>query len=149
MRLHGGGAPVTATAPKPPAGLGPRGRKLWGLLGDEGLLKGPQLMLAEEACRQADRLEKLDRLLRGDVECWARIVQKRGEDHPPELVINAAAAESRASQTTLLALLTRLQGPTAKGKTTTTTPEATSDGVDDIAAARARRLAGPSGTASP
>jgi hypothetical protein len=84
--------------------LGPRGLRLWLSLcarvdGERGLV------LLEEACRTADRLDRLDALLVGDVESWARIETDQGES---ELVIDSALAEARQQGAALLRLLTSL-----------------------------------------
>lgn len=52
-----------AKRPTAPSGLGPRGRELWKSLGKE--LGTPAGTLAVEACRLADRLEDLDRIIAG------------------------------------------------------------------------------------
>lgn len=73
--------------------FGARGARLWAahheeVLGERGLA------LLEEACRIADRLDKLDALLKGDVEVWARLAldDSTGEY---ELRIDSALIEAR------------------------------------------------------
>jgi hypothetical protein len=78
---------------------------LWSALceqvdGDRGLV------LLEESCRIADRLDRLDALLIGDREAWARVVSDRGGDC--ELVIDSALSEARQQATTLQRLLASL-----------------------------------------
>lgn len=68
---------MTARRPRAPIGLGKRGAKLWAELVADGLLHAGSRVLAEEACRIADRLEALDGLLRGKRSAWARIKPPR------------------------------------------------------------------------
>jgi hypothetical protein len=49
-----------------------------------------------EACRAKDRLDKLDELLRGDIDCWARLTHRTlTEDY--ELRIDAALVAANAT----------------------------------------------------
>jgi hypothetical protein len=48
-----------------------------------------------EACRIADRLEKLDELIRGDEDAWFRIKLPRTDDGVVELLINDPMKEAR------------------------------------------------------
>lgn len=85
--------------------LGPRGRRLWSAMceqvdGERGLL------LLEEACRTADRLDRLDALLVGDQESWARVDRQR--DGTFELVIDSALTEARQQALALRQLLTSI-----------------------------------------
>jgi hypothetical protein len=61
---------MVATAPR---GLGAGGRKLWKGVTDAHELDEAQLAQLTEACRMKDRLDKLDKLLRGEEESWIRI----------------------------------------------------------------------------
>jgi hypothetical protein len=105
--------------PKAPAGLGTRGRKLWrevtagyGELED----KPAELVLLEEACRTADRLEKLDELLRGDVDAWIRIrfPRPRREDETLVLNVDGALSEARQQQNIFKQLVAALRLPDEK-----------------------------------
>lgn len=68
------------------------------------------LVLVEEACRLADRLEKLDGLLRGDVDEWCRLQIPRGADEYDELVVvvNQALAEARQQANALRQIVATL-----------------------------------------
>lgn len=66
-------------ARKAPTGLGAGGRSLWKSITDDHDLDAVQLVQLEEACRAKDRLDKLDAILRGDVDTWAEVVGD--EDH--------------------------------------------------------------------
>lgn len=103
-------------APRPPAGLGPRGRRLWRDITGEHQLDAMQRVLLEEACRAASRLDILDQLLRGEVDVWATLVHDlRTEDY--ELKIDGAMAEARQQQNILKQLLASLRLPDeASGK---------------------------------
>src|SRR5688500_13433317 len=61
------------------------------------------LVLLEEACRTADRLDRLDALLVGDLESWARIDHRR--DGTTEVVIDSALSEARQQALALRQLL--------------------------------------------
>jgi hypothetical protein len=62
------------------------------------------LVLLEEACRIADRLDKLDALLKGDADVWCRLVHDtRTEDY--ELRIDSALIEARQQANVLRQLI--------------------------------------------
>lgn len=88
-------------------GLGERGQRLWDeysvrLAGEEA-----DLVLLEEVCRTADRLDKLDGLLRGDADVWCRLVHNlRTEDY--ELKIDMALIEARQQGAALRQLIAAL-----------------------------------------
>jgi hypothetical protein len=85
--------------------LGPRGLRLWLSIcervdGERGLV------LLEEACRTADRLDRLDGLLAGDLELWSLVDTPNGSRL--EVVIDGALSEARQQGAALLRLLTSL-----------------------------------------
>lgn len=91
------------TKPSPPAGLGPRGSRLWDAESVHARDAG-HLMLLEEACRTADTLEQLNRmrqeddttlieLVRNDVETTDTVVEVR-------VVANGLLVEQRQQQDT-------------------------------------------------
>jgi len=83
-------------AVKAPSGLGSGGRALWKSITEAHEIDGPQLVQLTEACRAKDRLDKLDQLLRGDVETWATLTHDlRTEDY--ELKIDAALSQANAT----------------------------------------------------
>ncbi|MGA4726283.1 hypothetical protein ACPB67_02585 [Micromonospora taraxaci] len=99
--------------------LSERGRRLWQQLADEGPeLKPAERVLAEEACRTTDRLDVLDRILRGDEDAWMRLHSANEDGSIVKVVLNNALAEARQQQVALKALLAELrtsrQGPAAK-----------------------------------
>lgn len=99
---------ATKRAPKKASGprLASRGRRLWVALHDK--VDGERgLVLLEEACRIADRLDKLDALLKGDADVWCRLVHDlRSEDY--ELRIDSALIEARQQANTLRQLVAGL-----------------------------------------
>jgi len=120
-----------------PAGLDVRGRGLWRALTTDQEWDPAGLLLVAEACRMADRLEKLDGLLRGDVSSWASIVVSyEGGKREVYLEMDGALGEARQLQGSLLMLLTKL----GLGRSVETT-EKGGDALDDLFAARRARLA--------
>lgn len=97
---------VTTT---PPEGLDEGGSALWAavLVKHPGL--GPvELVQLTEACRLKDRLDRLDALLRGDLDTWASIRERASVT---ELHIDSAASEARQCATVLKQLLAALRLP--------------------------------------
>lgn len=76
-----------------PANLGERGTALWEALMPSDVVDAQRAVLAAEACRMADRLDRLDLLIQGDVDTWCRIAEGRSGDL--EVSLNSAATESR------------------------------------------------------
>ncbi|KXK63430.1 hypothetical protein AWW66_03370 [Micromonospora rosaria] len=65
------------------------------------------LVLLEEACRTADRLDRLDAILNGRDAVWVRLRQARG-DGPVTLVVDQVLTESRQQQAALARMLQQL-----------------------------------------
>ncbi|MFD6357933.1 hypothetical protein [Nocardia tengchongensis] len=85
--------------------LGYAGQKLWNALeSDAASFETGVLVL--EACRIADRLEHLARILDGDTEIWARIAT--GRDGELELRVDSAMQEARQQAGTLRQLLAEI-----------------------------------------
>ena len=99
------------TAPRTPPGLGTGGRALWrDVVAVHTTLDASQQVQLLEACRAKDRLDKLDELLRGEVETWARLTHNlRTEDY--ELRIDAALSQANATANLLKQLLAALRLP--------------------------------------
>lgn len=99
-----------------PEGLASGGVTLW-----EGVTSGHELDVTQqmqllEACRAKDRLDKLDELLRGDVDVWARLTHRTQTDDY-ELKIDAALAQANATANLMKQLLAALRLPDeASGK---------------------------------
>ncbi len=100
----------------PPAGLSGGGKSLWRKVSEGHELDAAQEVQLLEACRAKDRLDKLDMLLRGEVETWAALVHDvRTEDY--ELKIDAALSQANATANLLKQLLAALRLPdSATGK---------------------------------
>lgn len=99
-----------------PAGLGLGGTALWLAISEVHTLDAAQEVQLLEACRAKDRLDKLDDLLRGDAETWARLTHNlRTEDY--ELKIDDALAKANVTANLLKQLLAALRLPDeASGK---------------------------------
>jgi hypothetical protein len=95
--------PVTRHPP-----LRGRGKRLWADLGGDSLAGGRRVLL-EEACRIADRLDKLDALLSGDATSWVELVESKGDPDRQEVVIDKALAEARQQAVALKALISELR----------------------------------------
>lgn len=98
-------------AVRPPVGLGAGGKALWkAILEDHPNLDAGQRVQLEEACRSKDRLDKLDQLLRGDLECWAEIVQP-GESSVQIVKIDGALTHANTTANLMKQLLAALRLP--------------------------------------
>ncbi|HZQ33715.1 MAG TPA: hypothetical protein VFB19_18535 [Mycobacterium sp.] len=113
------------------AELGPRGRRMWEATHQLRPFNAAELVLLEELCRMADRLERFDEVLSGDVDVWMRLTHRtRTEDY--ELLVDDAAAEARQLAATFQAGVKALNLPES--------PAESKDGIDDLLARRAKRL---------
>jgi hypothetical protein len=104
-------------APAPTAHLSARGRALWNALHRDVRRDAATDALVLEACRIADRLDRLDAMLRGSEDEWLRF-QLPSEDAEIVLTVNPVLAECRQQATALQRLLDKLQTkpePAAKG----------------------------------
>jgi hypothetical protein len=100
-------------AVRAPAGLDVGGRALWRAITTAHDLDAQQLVQLTEACRAKDRLDKLDALLRGDVDTWARLTPRSadGESEEYELRIDAALTQANATANLMKQLLAALRLP--------------------------------------
>lgn len=100
---------MDSASPNPPPGLAARGSRMWEQSVAAWQLTPAHLVLLEEACRVADRLELLDRLIRGFVDRIG-VPSDEGEGDsggPPDIA--GLLAEARAHQTALKGLLAELR----------------------------------------
>lgn len=98
-----------------PEGLSAGGRELWDAVLESHTLDAVQVVQLTEACRLKDRLDKLDLVLRGDVDVWARLTHRtRTEDY--ELHIDDAFAKSVSGSNQMKQLLAALRLPDEAGK---------------------------------
>jgi hypothetical protein len=95
-----------------PAGLSDGGADLWLRVTEVHTLDVSQEVQLLEACRAKDRLDKLDELLRGDVELWAKLTHSlRTEDY--ELRIDEALVKANATANVMKQLLAAMRLPEA------------------------------------
>ncbi len=89
---------------------------MWADICESHALDPSQRVQLEEACRAKDRLDKLDRILTGEVETWAALVHDvRTEDY--ELKIDAALSQANSTANLMKQLLAALRLPdVASGK---------------------------------
>jgi predicted nucleic acid-binding Zn-ribbon protein len=96
-----------------PAGLRSGGKSLWDAITTAHPdLDAPQRAQLEEACRAKDRLDKLDRVLRGDVDSWSEAVYREADDRY-ELKIDAALSKANETANLMKQLLAALRLPDA------------------------------------
>lgn len=119
-----------------------RGQRLWGELTKVSPEPAARVLI-EEACRIADRLDKLDRLLTGEADDWLGIVEAKGDPDRQELVITAPLAEARQQAGALKQLLAELRQATGRGAAK---PAGEGSVIDQLAAVRARRRADAAGS---
>lgn len=81
-----------------------RGQRLWDAHHDGLDQKG--LVMLEEACRIADRLDELDRILTGDRKLWLYLVD--GRDGSIEVRVDGALVEARQQANVLRQILAGL-----------------------------------------
>lgn len=93
-----------------PPGLRSGGATLWAAVTEEHDLDATQLAQLEEACRAKDRLDKLDELLRGDVDVWTRPTHRTQRDDY-ELKIDNALAQANATANLMKQLIAALRLP--------------------------------------
>lgn len=96
-----------------PAGLGAGGRALWrDITTDHPELDPSQRVQLLEACRAKDRLDKLDGLLRGDVDTWVKLVVDVSSDGQIfELRVTQGLVQANATANLLKQLLAALRLP--------------------------------------
>lgn len=88
-----------------PDRFGARGEKLW--MAHCAQVEGERgLVLLEEACRIADRLDLLDRLLKGEDKLWCQLSE--GRDGDLEVRVDGALMEARQQANVLRQILTSL-----------------------------------------
>ena len=99
----------------PPESLGAGGQALWHGIADSFELMPEQLVQLEEACRAKDRLDKLDRVLRGDADVWTSIACDY-EGTPISLNVAPALTQANATANLLKQLLAALRLPDEEGR---------------------------------
>lgn len=100
-------------AVKSPTGLGSGGRALWASITTDHVLDAAQEVQLFEACRAKDRLDKLDQLLRADIDTWAALTHRTlTKDY--ELKIDHALTQANATANVMKQLLAALRLPDEK-----------------------------------
>ncbi len=97
----------------------------------------------EEACRIADRLERLDAILRGDSDLWARFSVSQDGDEVT-VVIDRAMAEARQQAVALKQIVTELRQATSAAQESSGQQQGSLR--DQLAERRKTRLADASGS---
>lgn len=100
----------------------------------------PGLVMVTEACRLADRLEQMDRLLRGEADAWARVVPRT--DNTLVLQVDGLLSEARLTAGALRQLLGQLRLGAVVSPAAGTKPKGSR--LDELSAARRRRGAATS-----
>lgn len=105
-----------------PERLGERGSSLWDEITKAHTLQKAELELLVEACRCADRLEKLDEFLTGDRDSWFTFEEMKRDD-TIRVLVDAALSEARQQQNMMKQLIASLRLPDATtGKKPQTRP---------------------------
>lgn len=94
-----------------PPGLGTKGTKLWRELNKDHTFGPAELVLVEEACRMADRLDRLNALLVGDDDAWMRIRSLNDDGSIIAVVVNDALSEARQQANVLKQIIAALRIP--------------------------------------
>lgn len=97
-------------AKRTPAGLGRGGAALWRAVMTDYSIDALQEVTLLEACRAKDRLDKLDELLRGDIDVWTSITH-RTQTQDYELKIDAALSAANATANLFKQLIASLRLP--------------------------------------
>lgn len=99
---------------KIPPGLETRGRRLWAsLLAQDSDLEdetNPMREVALQACRTADRLDDLDRVLTGRAECWVTF-EERFSGTEVLVKLDGALSEERQQSQAMARLISALRLP--------------------------------------
>lgn len=98
-----------------PDSLSVRGTRLWTQITDDQLLDPVQLVILEEACRTADRLDELDRIIHGKgVLELMRFRVCDDEGSIVEVKFDNVLSEARQQQNVMKQLLVSLRLPDAQ-----------------------------------
>ena len=90
-----------------PTGLLARGKALWSALCDQYEIDAATAVLAADACRTADRLDRLDGILRGRSKEWITFEAKE-DGSGLDVIVDNALSEARQQQLALNQILTTL-----------------------------------------
>lgn len=127
-------------APRTPTGLSAGGRALWKAVVEAHELDALQRVTLEEACRAKDRLDKLDQLLRGDVDTWTSLLEVPEFDGTVfELRVTQELSKANETANLMKQLLAALRLPDEAGKR----PQQRGGGRGAYAATAASAAGGP------
>ncbi len=108
---------VTPTVTPSPPVLDARGRRLWQQTIAQGPLSPGEVVLLEEACRLADRCDRLDALLRGQGREWISFAAFiEGGEADITVIVDKALTESRQQALALRQVLGDLARARAAGR---------------------------------
>ena len=110
------GTDTERRVPTTPTGLRIKGERLWCEMHSLLDFNPAERVLLEEACRIADRLDKLDALLRGEVDEWTRVREPSQDGAALVLIIDSALSESRQQANQLKQLVAALRIPDEAAK---------------------------------
>ncbi len=97
-----------------PERLGPRGAALWESVTSLHTLAAAELAILAEACRCADRLERLDEHLHDEDMSWLDVEKLRSDSATFRVTVDAALSEARQQQNILKQLIASLRLPDGK-----------------------------------
>lgn len=101
------------TTERAPSGLGGKGRRLWREMLELAQFNPAERVILEEACRIADRLDVLDKVLSGDASGWMRLkVSQDGAE--VTVTLDNALSEARQQANVLKQLVASLRLPDEK-----------------------------------
>lgn len=92
-----------------PEGLGEGGSALWSDVTSVHELDTMQKVTLLEICRSKDRLDKLDQLLCGDIDTWARVTVYGDDEY--ELKIDQTLAQANSTANLMKQLIAALRLP--------------------------------------
>lgn len=106
-------------AARTPTGLDTKGRKLWRDLTAAASFNPAELVLLEEACRIADRLDRLDALIRGEDDAWMRFRPMNEDGTEITVTIDSALTEARQQANVMKQIIAALRVPESDSGTGT------------------------------
>ncbi|WP_169840382.1 hypothetical protein [Corynebacterium sphenisci] len=133
--------PAPAAAPPAPAYLKARGQALWDSITADYSLTPAALVLLGEACRTADRLERMAGALASGKQMWFELGEEDPDTGGIPIVVNGLLGEARQAQGQLRQTLGQL-GVVSVEATGADEPASV---LDQLQAKRAARLAAAAG----
>lgn len=132
---------ISAAAERDETRFASRGRALWKAMHTTGASYTPmQMVLLEEACRIADRLDRLDAVLSGGAYDWLDLIGAKGNPDRQEIIVDKALSEARQQALALKQIVAELRQSVSASK-----PATGGNVLDQLAARRAARLTNTTG----